>query len=205
MTSKSPLGENLTREWSEDPYAAELWDSLKQMEVDPAAGLSTLHELSEAGSPLSMMHLGHIYLTGQFGVTKNVGSGEDWLKRSADSGSIEGRYRLAKHLLVSGKQNESMYHFDALVDDGYSPAMFAVGYEYYEGKHLARDFAKSLLYLEKGRASGNLHAGVLLSHILIKHRKNVFARARGIWLRVKAIVPMIYYITNKPKSDRVRR
>ncbi len=88
-----PLGENIQREWDAEPLAVELWDELGVVKRDRETGLATLTDLARRGSSLAMMYLGCDHLKGS--ASGDLALGEEWLMRSADAGSIEGRLQLA--------------------------------------------------------------------------------------------------------------
>jgi len=87
------LGENLQHEWDEDPFPDELWDALQALKGHRDAGIETLTTLAERGSALAMMYLGHALTKSNDG--DEVARAEKWLTRSAEGGSIEGRFQLA--------------------------------------------------------------------------------------------------------------
>jgi pentatricopeptide repeat protein len=142
--------ENLAREWEGDVRAPELWDALEQIKTDAPAGLASLERSAQAGSALAMMHLAHTFLSGNFGVEKDVATGEAWLRRSAEQGSIEGAYRLANILLADGRVEEAMSLFNNLSERGYAPASFVLGLEFYRGQHVGTDMPKAMTYLQLG-------------------------------------------------------
>lgn len=202
---KSDLGENLRREWETDPHAHELWDGLQAMKVTPATGIKSLEKLGEDGSPLAMMHLGYIYLTGQFGVVQDVPLGEAWMRRSADRGSTEARYRLAKHLQTTGRGGEALCLYEALANAGYAPASFVLGLEYFLGDIVAKDIAMSLAHFRRAYAAGHMHAAHRISFILMKVTRTPVSWIRGFWLRLYTLIPAVRLMVNYPNSDRLRQ
>src|SRR5690348_6064851 len=112
------LGENLSREWDEDPRSAELWDALELAKSDTDPSVEALTRLAEDGSPLAMMYLGSAYVAGKYGLQKDRDVGEYWLVRSAAAGSIEAAHRLAVELLETGNPGEGMAEFRRLAEMG---------------------------------------------------------------------------------------
>ena len=47
------LGENIAREWEEEPHAQELWDAFQLLKFNSVAGLSQFENLAERGSRLA--------------------------------------------------------------------------------------------------------------------------------------------------------
>ncbi|MDB5581007.1 MAG: hypothetical protein JWR80_6183 [Bradyrhizobium sp.] len=202
---KTNQGENLTREWSEDPWAREIWHALQLIKADPPSGLAALEELAEAGSPLSMMHLGYIYLAGQFGVGKDLRLAEIWLRRSSNAGSVEGKFFLAKLLHIDGRPTEALSLYDQLASIGFAPATYNLGLQYYLGEVVKKDINKSLLYFEQADAAGHLHSRHWASHILMKDKQALSSWMRGLLKRLKLFIPMITTMRSYPASDRLRR
>jgi TPR repeat protein len=205
QNAQSHMGESLSREWADDPMAPRLWDSLQLLKTGWHSGLSSLEKLAEDGSALAMMRLGHIYLSGQYGIRENKEAGENWLKRSSDAGSIDGRYRLAKHLQINNHDKSAIELYESLSNLGYAPAMFVLGQAYYSGDLVVRNADTALSYFRRAYAAGHIHAGHWLSHILMKEGKTVGSRLRGVAIRLKMLVPFVRLMVTRPNSDRFRR
>lgn len=201
---KSFQSENLAREWGTDHQAPEIWDALQLMKVDAQSGLRDLMELAEGGSAISAMYLGHFYMTGQHGVDIDNDLGERWLRRSADMGSIEGGFRLAKYMQARDRDDEAMVLYRALSNNNYMPANFVLGVEYYLGEAVDKNAEISLEFFKKADAAGHLHAGHWVSYILMKDG-GVALWLRGVLKRLALFLPMMYYSVQYPNSDRLRR
>lgn len=200
----SKLGENLTREWSEEPRAAELWDALKLIESQSWAGIELLEQFAESGSSLAMMYLGDVYLNARYGVCEDRDLGEYWLRRSADAGSIEGAYELAWHFLNSGKSDAALAEYLRLADLKYSPALFVLGWQYYKGTLVERNVEKALDYFRLAEQKGHLHAAHWSSHILMRKQMGPVSWMRGVAKRIALIIPFVRTWVNYPKSDLLR-
>lgn len=201
---KSCQSENLAREWKEDGQAPDVWDALQLMEVDPQLGLGNLQVLAEGGSSIGAMYLGHIYMTGQYGVNIDRDLGEDWLQRSANMGSIEGCFRLAKYMHADGRDSDAVVLYKQMSDRGYMPANFILGVEYSLGEAVEKDAELSFYFFRKADAAGHLHARHWVSHILMKDG-SVLSWFRGILKKIVLFIPMMYYSIKYPNSDRLRR
>ena len=196
--------ENLAREWADDPLAPELWDAIQQMQSNASMGIESLEKLAGAGSALAMMRLGYVHLSGQYGVAENADMGEAWLRRSAESGSIEGAFRLANLLLAHGRVDEAMAFFCELSNRGYSPATFILGLELHRGHYIPRDVPRAMNYLDSAMQQGHLRAAHWLSHILIREERGVRPLLRGLFIRLSMMVPFVRLTVYRPKSDRLR-
>lgn len=198
------LGENLEREWDQDLRSPEIWDALQTMEIDPTAGMRNLETLAAEGSSLGMMHLGHIYISGQYGVKKRPDIGEDWLRKSFEYGSIEGGYRLAKYLQISNCDNEALQIYENLAIRGYAPAMFVLGQEYYLGNIVPKSIDISLSYFSKATSLGHIYAAQWKSKILMKDVRTPISWILGFWCRIRMFIPAIRAL-KFPNSDLLRR
>src|SRR5690606_16984746 len=89
-------GKNYLREWMKDPLAPQIKEAILQAEQGKQEGISVVERFAKNGSALTSFLLGDIYLYGRYGATVDESVAEHWLKRSAENGSLEGRYRLAK-------------------------------------------------------------------------------------------------------------
>ena len=199
------LGENIAREWEEDPDAPLIWDALQLIKSDSMAGLDALMQLAKNGSALSMMYFGNVYLEGEYGVEVDVSVGERWLRSSADAGSIEGKYRLAKHLQFKKSWDDAEILYHDLAERKYSPAMYVLGQEYYLGENVESDIEKSIEYFEMAEAEGHVISAYSLAGIFMKERGDVVSWFRGVAKRIAICAPMARLITSYPNSDLLRR
>lgn len=204
LMTQSELGENLAREWAEEPRAQELNKALHLIKSEPQAGLDALTELAESGSSLSMMYLATKYLVGRPGIEKNLDLGRYWLQRSATAGSIEGAFRLAWHLLENGRPEDGMREFQRLASLKYSPALFALGWQYYKGKVLKPDLERAIFYFELAEQSGHLQAANQLSHIMMRPEMGPQSWLRGIRKKAGLFKSILVTAHREPNSDRLR-
>jgi TPR repeat protein len=201
---KQRLGENLSREWNADPHAPELWDSLQLIKSEPAAGLQMLSQLAEDGSSLAMMYLGEVYLHGRYDIGRDERLGEYWLRRSAEGGSLEGAFGLAWHLLNSGKSSEAFAEYRRLSELKYSPAQFALGWQYCSGIVVERDLVKALAYFRLAEEQGHLQAANQICRILMRPEMGPVSWLRGLIKKIALAIPFIKLAVNYPSSDRLR-
>jgi TPR repeat protein len=142
------MGENIQREWDEEPLAVELWEALQARKIDRDNGIAMLTKLAGRGSALAMMYLGQAYVSNDD--RDEAALGEEWLVRSAEDGSIEGRLQLAHHYERQGAWEKAQLELEILARQGYSPAMHYLGRLFYWGDRGYRDVPKSVAY-RRGR------------------------------------------------------
>ncbi len=199
--TKPDLGENLAREWEQEPRAPELRSALELIKSNPRQGLEMLAHLAEDGSGLAMFYLGYVYLGGHYGFSKDTKAGEYWLRRSASEGSIEGAFGLALHLLKSGNP-DGLAELRRLGDLHYSPALAALGLEYDRGILVKKDLKKSLFYYRLAEKEGHLIAANQISCILMRKDMGLLSWLRGFTKKIRLVVPLIATKVRYPNSDR---
>lgn len=195
------LGENLQREWDEDPFPDELWHALQTLKGDRDAGIETLTTLAERGSALAMMYLGHTLTKSNDG---EVAGAEKWLTRSAEGGSIEGRFQLAGYHESQGNMSDALAELKALADQEYRPAMYFLGWKLYRGELGERNIPEALKYLRMAKAAGHLPASGLLSWIYRKEGFGVGGRIAAHWYCLAKIPALGWHLLRYPNSDRMR-
>jgi TPR repeat protein len=199
------IGENISREWDEEHCAPELWDALRQIKAEPHSGLLMLEALANDGSPLAMTYLGSIYMTGEHGLLKDHQLGERWLRRSAEAGSIEGRFGLAHYLSERQQRSDALVEYQRLAEMGYSPAIFVLGSSYWSGSIVGKDAQRAVRYFEDAARRGHIYAAVMNCYIEIRYGDGLWCRFRAIvnWSRMLGVgwtLKLRY-----PSSDRLRR
>lgn len=197
-----PLGENIQREWDSEPLSGELWEALDAKKSNPATGLAMLTDLASGGSALAMMYLGHAYVTENDQASLILG--EEWLKRSANAGSIEGHLQLAIHYQRQERWADAEAELRALAAQDYSPAMYALGHLLYAGHSGQKSVPEAIRYLKLARAAGHLPAMGLLSWIYRKEKFGLRGRVISHWHCAAKIPSAIWYLWNYPNSDRLR-
>lgn len=202
--NKHDLGESIAREWQEEPRAPELWDALDATAANADIGLKKLEQLAVEGSSLAQMYLGHIRLTGDYGVPKDWELGEYWLRRSAGGESTEGAYLLAWHLLTSGKADEAVTQYQRLAKLGYSPALYVLGCLYKNGEVVEGNTRTALSYFSAAAEAGHLHAAHWVCHILMRERVGSLSWLHGLAKKIALTVPFITTLVWYPSSDRLR-
>ena len=196
------LGENFQGEWDEEPFPDALWDGIEALDQDRAAGIEMMTSLAERGSALAMMYLGHAL--SEDGDRDDAASAEMWLTRSAEAGSIEGRYQLAWHYLTVGNRPAARAEFETLAARGYAPAMYNLGQFLFRGQLFDRDVAEAVKYLKMAAAAGHIPAMGYLSWIYRKEKFGISGRIASHWLCLTKIPAAIWYLTRYPNSDRLR-
>ncbi|GEM_PF-1824013 len=199
------MGENLQREWDEDPLGDQLWNALCELTSAPSVGLESLTALAECGSPVAMLYLGDVHEYGQNGLPIDRDAAEYWFRKSAEAGSIEGRFQLA-NLLGSEKRSElALAEWEALSNLGFSPAIFYLGYCHYKGLlGLEVDYVAAHKYWRRAMRKGHLHAGIWLASSYENDGYGIVGKLRGFGIRLKSTLPMAWHYMRYPTSDRLR-
>lgn len=89
------LGENIQREWDEDPQAPELWDALRLFKDDPATALARLTALADSGSALAMVYLGWCHYKGRWRA-QDPPQALQWLTTAERAGHLHAGHWLSR-------------------------------------------------------------------------------------------------------------
>ena len=200
MTSR--LGENIEREWDEEPLGSELWGALQARKEDRGKGTAMLTDLASRGSVLAMMYLGHAYVSS--GDPEQIAQGEEWLIRSAKGGSIEGRLQLAQHYQRQKAWDKALAELKVLADQSYSPAMYYMGRILYKGDLGYKAVPEAVAYLRMAIDAGHLPSMALLSLIYRKEKFGFAGRIASHWLCLTKIPAFVRCMWTYPSSDRLR-
>jgi TPR repeat protein len=200
MTNR--LGENIQREWDEEPFAGELWDALQVRKQDRAEGITLLTDLAGRGSVLAMMYLGHAQVRGED--QDQVALGEQWLIKSAAGGSIEGRFQLAQHYKRQKEGRRALAELKALASQGYAPAMYDLGLLLSRSELVDKSVPDAVGYLKMAISAGHLPSMGLLSRIYRKEKFGIGGRLASHWLCLTKLPAVIRLMSRYPSSDRLR-
>jgi TPR repeat protein len=198
----SKMGENIQREWDEEPLARELWEALQARKKDRCEGAAMLTNLAGRGSALAMMYLGHACAADDD--RDQAARGEEWLIRSAEAGSIEGRFQLARHYERQGAWEKARKELEILAAKSYSPAMYFLGRLFYWGDLKNRDASKAVAYLKLAIDAGDLPSIPMLAQISREEKSGMRDRITAHWVLLKSIPTLLRCVWSYPNSDRLR-
>lgn len=196
------MGENIQREWDNEPLAGELWEALQTCKQDRDTGIAKLTCLGERGSALAMMYLGHAYVSS--GDREQAMLGEAWLIKSAKAGSIEESLQLS-HLYERQKiWEKALAELKALAEQGYSPAMYHLGRLLYGGELGYKAVPEAVGHLKMAINAGHLPSMALLSQIYRKEKMGIAKKMASHWLCLTKIPAFVRCLSSYPNSDRLR-
>ena len=187
-----------------EPDEPRFRDAVRSLKIDAVSGLEKLENLASIGSALSMYFIGETYLEGH-GVQQDVERGMEWLRRSADAGSIEAAYQLARTYWALDKMDKAVNGLTELSARGFLPAMYNLAQILYSDEYGLKDLNKSRKYYEMAARSGHIIAGKDLSILLIRGDFGTLHVVSGIFMWIKYFFTAIIYMTRYPESDRLRR
>lgn len=203
LAVRKRLGENIDSEWERDPYADRVWDALQLIKTESEQGLAALLDLGAKGSSLALVFAAHHYRDGINNVPKNEETAIGLLNKSLDLGSIEGGYLLA-HLHISNQRyKDGADAYNKIIDLGYSPAMYSLGYYYLFGDPSIRNFEKGAELFERAACIGHFHAKLQFANLLIR-RGTMHGFLKGLFIKITSVIPYLYFRSNYPNSDRLR-
>ncbi len=196
------MGENIHREWDKEPLADELWEALQNRKQDWDSGSARLTYLADRGSALAMMYLGHDYVSS--GDREEAMLGEDWLIKSANAGSIEGRLRLSHYYERQKSWGKALAELRALTGQGYSPAMYHLARLLYGGELGYKSVPEAVLHLRTAITAGHVPSMGLLSQIYRKEKLGFTRKIVSHWLCLRKIPAFVRCLRIYPNSDRLR-
>lgn len=196
------MGENIQREWDNEPHAGELWVALQARKQDRDTGIAKLTCLADRGSALAMMHLGHDYVS--TGDHEQAMLGEAWLIKSAKAGSIEGRLQLPHYYERQKTWGKSLAELKALAEQGYSPAMYHLARLLYGGELGYKAVPEAVGHLKTAIRGGHLPSMALLSQIYRKEKTGISEKIASHWLCMTKIPAFVRCMWSYPSSDRLR-
>lgn len=197
------MGENITSEWERDPYADQVWDALELIKADPEKGMSALLDLGAQRSSLALMYAGHRYANGVNNVPKNEKTAIGLLKKSLDLGSSEGGYILGFLQMANRRLKDGADTYDRVIDLGYPPAMYVLGYHYVFGDPSIRNTEKGEELFKRAARLGHFWARRELANLMIR-RKTIYGFVKGWMMKLGMVIPFVYFRLKYPNSDRLR-
>ncbi len=194
--------DNIDREWAADHFADELWDAVDLIGSNSAEALKLLNILADKGSALSMVYIGDTHANGR-GVERNIDLGIQWYQRSAESGSIEGAFRLSRHLWYKNKYKESIEILKKIAVSGFSPAAYILGSTYFNGDNVEKNNIEAVKYWKLAECNGHILAKRSHSIYLRSGEEGIFGRVKG-YIKLFAMLPESVTVSaNNPSSDRL--
>lgn len=192
----------MQREWDGEPRAVDLWEALQARKKDRDHGIGMLTELAGNGSALAMMYLGNTYVKDTD--PDQIRLGEEWLRRSAEAGSIEGRFQLACHYERQRAWETARIELEVLTEKGYSPAMYDLARLLYNGNLGCSAVPEAVAYLKRAIDNGHLPSMALLSRIYRKEKLGISGKIAAHWLCLTKIPAVVRCMWSYPSSDRLR-
>jgi len=150
------------------------------------------------------MYLGHTLLHGRDGIEADPGAGLEWLQKSADNGSVEGRYLLAGYYERAGEHRKAAREYEILATQGYLPAMYRLASRLYRGIDGQKNIPEAIGWLNKAAGLGHLPARGLLSWIYRAEPLGIGKRIASHWHCAVKIPGLIGLVATYPTSDRLR-
>lgn len=204
-SKKYGMGENLQREWENEPNAEALLDAKELLKIDPKMALKRFESLAKNGSSLSMFYLGGIHNFGRYGVNQDYKISKHWRTQAACSGSIEAAWSLGRRYELENDYALAESWYRQASEFGHSPSLFALGLAHYQGDWFDRDIPKAIDYLGRAETLGHFLASQWLWQIFLKEDLGAVLKIRGWVKRIIVTIPYTLYRVNYPNSDRLRR
>ena len=150
------------------------------------------------------MYLGSYRISGKYGIPKDREAGEFWLKCSAERGSIEASYGLARTLMMTKRVDEAREYYEKIGALGYAPAFFALGSMYYTGHVVEKNTQRALAYMEKAERLGHLRAACCRYRVLMGPNSRALVRIGSMIRLIALMAKSARFSISYPTSDRLR-
>jgi TPR repeat protein len=106
-----------------------------------------------AGNPDAQVHLGQAYQLGH-GVPVDLKLAEDWFRRAAQAGSLEGKDSYGLILFQNGKRAEGLPYIEEAAGRGNPRAQYILGTALYNGDMIAKDLPRAYALMLRASAAG---------------------------------------------------
>ncbi|KWV91775.1 tetratricopeptide repeat protein [Erythrobacter sp. YT30] len=205
MEELDSIGEALRYEWDSAEDRLEIWHVLSDLPNDPSNSLKVLRGKADHGSTLAMICLADILIHGDHGMEQNVPDAIALLRKAADRGSVEGRFRLAQQLELDDDVAQAEKEYIHLADLGYSPAMYRLARIQWPGVGKISNRESAYSYLQLAAEKGHMYARIRLAQLKRKGEFGMSMRLVGIFETIALFVPMIFLFLKYPSTDLLRR
>jgi len=159
--------------------------------------------LAERGSIESQVLLGWMYLQGQ-GVHKDEEEAFQRFLCSAQGGSAEGAFNLAKCYARRGQHDLAFDFYQRAAEKDFTPAWVRLGRMYETGKGITHDLELAYACYEKAALKNHMFGLKHLALLLLKGHRGAIGRMRGTWLFIKALYIAVRIGSVDPESEFVR-
>lgn len=205
MVGSQDLGEALQFEWDTDESSNALWDAIELAAHAPGETLAQIESLAHLGSRLAMIYLGDVFALGRYGAEKNIEKASYWFKTARDKGSIEASFRLAELFEDGGHIPEAVAEYESLANQGYGPAMFALGRLYWRGEKVCKDRERAVELMLEAEGKHHIYATIFITKLMQRGYFGFASVFKGIWRTVLLTYPVFKAAYERPNSDAFRR
>lgn len=142
----------------------------------PEQAVAEFQALTEIGSVLSMIYLGHAFRNG-VGTGRDLDKSEEWYRLGSDRGSALAAGILGAYYYDTARYSLAETYFKISADRNYLPAIFRLGKFYLDAPSGNQQLAKARSYLKAAAARGHVVAKRVLGGLLLREN-SVFLRDR---------------------------
>jgi len=144
---------------------------------DKTEAVKWYHLAAVQGDVHAQQNLGYCYATGE-GVALNKSESLKWYKEAADGGLASAQCAAAERL--EGKNNlEALRLLRESANQGFGPALTALGYLYATGSGVERDFVRAAKLISLGKQQGDAarasNASSTLRRAVTKHKSDLLS------------------------------
>jgi cell division septation protein DedD len=120
---------------------------------DYPTAVSEWRPLAIAGDPDAQLHMGQAYQLGR-GVPVDLKMAEDWFRRSASQGNLDGKDSYGLILFQNGKRAEGLPYVEDAAGRGNPRAQYILGTALFNGDMIAKDWPRGYAMMLRASAAG---------------------------------------------------
>jgi hypothetical protein len=133
------------------------------------AGFSQLYAKAKSGDPISQYKVGVIYQNGLAGQRRDDAEATRWFQLSAVKGLAEAQaqyaFMIGNKLHGRGDYEGGFFYTELSANQGYDYGMGQLGYYYFHGQGVTKDYAQAYKWLVLAAATGDGTGDVLLKEL----------------------------------------
>ncbi len=127
-----------------------------------------------------------------------------WFSVASQAGSPVAQLYLGKIFIKDNRLEEGRSYFEHLMDHGYLPSFFYLGWVYENGKGVTQDSGHAFSIFQTGAENGHLPCQMVVARKLFQGERGFLSRIKGGILILKTYIQTILLGLKDENSERLR-
>ena len=189
----------------EDKKKCELLEKAERLycEKNYREALPIYLSLAEEGQLRGQVMAGWMFYYG-LGTDCDQKKAKQWFSVASQANSPMAQLYLGKILIKDNDLEEGRSYFESLLEHGYLPGFFHLGWLYENGKGVPPDGAHAYSIFLAGAEKGHLPCQMVVARKLFKGERGFFSRIKGGILILKTYIETILLGFKDENSERLR-